>query len=285
MGLLSSIGGALKSGLESFETIVQHPIQSIKTIGNGAAFNELSQKTNSAPLGQQIGNILLSTGTAAAATVAVGAVAGSATATAIASRAATLVPATTKGKIAAAVIAPIAVGAIANNPIKAASAVANTATGLVNFGGNAAELAANPTLENAKTLVKENPVITALAGAGAIAAIGGGVGLAANTVATYMNSKATKENTASTLGSGDAPVATDGSQLGSLVPEKTLSTSENKPVTSETTTISSGTVRRRKRKSMRSVPVVQKVNVVVQNRNSAVGQQAKKYIKRELLYN
>lgn len=290
MGLLSSIGKIATNALKSFETVVQAPIKSIQTIGNQAAFNALSEKVNSAPLTTQIGKIVLNTGTAAAAVVGGGAALGSTTAKSIVSAVAPVVskviPSTTKGKVIAAVAAPVVVGAIANQPTKAIKAAVEAPANLANFGGNVANLAANPSVANLKTLVTENPVIaagTALAGA---AAIGGGIGLAANTVATFANSQATKANTEASVGS-DLPITVVDKSAGFVPSTPATQLAATAPVTPQTNiakSSSTGKVRRQKRKSARSLPSIsQRVNVVVQQNKSS--RTTKNYINREVLLN
>lgn len=100
----------------------------------------------------------------------------------------------TSAKVISIVATPVVVGAVVENP-KIAVEAAKTPSKLANFGSNASALLANPSVDNLKTLVKENPVIaagTALAGA---AVVGGGLGLAANTAATYFNTQSTNKNT------------------------------------------------------------------------------------------
>lgn len=106
--------------------------------------------------------------------------------------ASSLIPASTGGKIAAALAVPVVAGAVMKQPIEAATAAVSLPSGLVNFGGNIAEFASNPSLEGAKNIVKENPLISAGAVAGAVAAVGLG---AATLGASLLNTAATKANT------------------------------------------------------------------------------------------
>jgi hypothetical protein len=291
MGLLSSIGNIAKKATQTFETIVQAPIQSIKTIGNGAAFNALSQKVNAAPLTTQIGKIILNTGTVAAAVIGGGAALGSTTAKSIVASVAPvvskLVPTSTKGKIAAAVVAPIVAGAVINQPAKTISAVASLPGALTNFGGNAANLVADPSLSNAKTLVKENPVVSTLLGVGAVAAVGGGLGLAANTVATFTNSQATKANTAASaeLPTDNLIKVTDRS--GEVPPITSTNNNAPTPQMPQTQKISSGsTTKKRKKAKAKPTNMIQNVRVNVVNQSKSIGQQLnKRYLNRQVLLN
>jgi hypothetical protein len=288
MGLFSAIGNTLLNATKTFETVVQHPIESIKTIGNQTAFNNLSQKTNSAPLINQIGNILLSTGTAAAAVVAGGAALGSTTAraigTSVVGAATKLVPSTTKGKIAAAVIAPVVASAVISNPGGALSTVSKTVNAQIDLG----KTIANPSLNAAEQYLKEHPGASVALGAGALAVVGGGVGLAANTVATYLNSSATRENTNSTSSpdtalNGSLPVDTT-SRLSApevMTSPAAAPTAPQSAIIPQTQTITSSniSVRRKKHyKKLTIAPISQRVNVIVSNRS--VGTTNKTYLNR-----
>jgi hypothetical protein len=284
MGILSSVskflttnpvGKAVTKGLDTFTGVVTNPITAITkgTTASTAAFKAATPIQNAI-------KTVINTGTVAATVVGAGAVAKGGTATLV-NAAKALIPGSTKGKVIAAIAAPVVIGAAINQPAKVAQAALNTPASLANFGGNAANLLANPSLANAKTLVTENPLISTLVGGAAVATIGGGVGLAANTVATYLNSKATKENTLGT--DGGSIVATE-SQM--LAPEMAAS---NTPITAQTETVSQGIPRKksRKKKVSRSIPSInQKVNVIVSNKSSSVGiRSSKKYLNRQLLYN
>lgn len=178
-----------------------------------------------------------------------------------------VIPKSVGGKVVAAVAAPIIVGAVAENPIKAAKAAGKTATGLVNFGGNVAGFAENPSIQGAKDIFKENPVISTLLGGAAIAGIGGGLGLAANTAATFLNTQSTNKNTESgLLGSSDAD----------FLPPMTSSdmvAASQVPVSAETQTISTGSSSRRKKSKKVAEPmkINNKVNVIISNKNYLKG--------------
>lgn len=174
-----------------------------------------------------------------------------------------VIPKSLGGKIAAGVAAPIIVGAVAENPVKAAKAAGKTATGLVNFGGNVASFAEDPSLQGAKDIFKENPVITTLLGGAGVLAVGGGLGLAANTAATFLNTQATNQDTnQGLLGSSDAdflpPVTSQQMVAGSQV-----------PVTAETQNLSTGSSSRRKKskKVVEPMKINNRVQVVIQNKN------------------
>jgi hypothetical protein len=288
MGFLSSLGKIAMNAAESFETIVQHPIASIKTIGNQAAFNTLSQQTNSKPLTTQIGNILLSTGTAAAAVIGGGAALGSTTARSIGgtilSAAAKLIPSTTKGKVIATIAAPVVASAVISNPGGTIRAVKNTVSAQIDLG----KTIANPSLSSAESFLKEHPGASVALGAGGLALVGGGLGLAANTLATFTNSAATRANTAAGSTPDQAvsaalPIDTS-TRLSApevMQPSVSAPTAPTTAITPQTQTItsSSTSVRRKKHyKKLTIAPISQKVNVIVSNR--ATGTQTKTYLNR-----
>lgn len=87
----------------------------------------------------------------------------------------------------------VTAGAIARQPKKATKAILSTPGALTNFGGNLADFAANPTLDNAQSIWKENPVVTSAAVLGAAAVVGKGI---TGLVSSAANTLAIKENTA-----------------------------------------------------------------------------------------
>jgi len=78
-----------------------------------------------------------------------------------------IIPSSTKGKFAAAIIYPTVIGAIAKAPTKSLEIVTSTPSAFANVGGNVADLAQNPSISNVKKLFIENPVITSAAAAAA----------------------------------------------------------------------------------------------------------------------
>lgn len=96
-------------------------------------------------------------------------------------------------KVLAAVATPIAAGAIVSSK-KLQSGIATAPSSLANFGSNIGKLVDKPSIKAAKELITENPVLTGITAAGALAVVGGGIGLAANTIATMRNSSATAKN-------------------------------------------------------------------------------------------
>jgi len=207
MSFFSSIGNIATNALKTFETVVQHPIESAKTIGNQTAFNALSEKTNAAPLTTQIKNILVSTGTVAAAVALPGTATGRSIVAAAGSSIAKVIAANPIKTIVATAAAIPIVSAVVQSP-KLQSGLANAPSNLANFGGNIGKAIENPSIASVTNIVKENPILSTITVGGAALA----AGTAANTVATYLNTRATKTNTESTLDSG-SNVLTEGSTI------------------------------------------------------------------------
>jgi hypothetical protein len=309
MGILSSIGSVLKkaatavvnspvgAGLDALSYTFTHPIKAVEGIATGN-FQKQEAAYFAQPLAKQETQTVISTIGYVGAVLGVGAVSKAASAGTLTSSAKTLavsaIPKTVTGKIAAAVAVPVVLGAVAQNPGQTLGAVASAPGALANFGGNLGNLAANPSIANVETLIKENPVVATAAGAAIVAAVGGGIGLAANTVATFTNSQATKANTAATTGSASDTLApspitvTDRSGEMSTLPYTTATTA-TAPITPSTQKVSSGSsnasTRKRSRAKKSVMPSVkQNVSVIVQNKSSSVGiRQSKKYLNREVL--
>lgn len=292
MGLFDSISNIAKKVV----TAVMPTKAKIENVGAvlNAAFNPFSKDTVVA----NVSNPTLKKSLELVANhpyVSAGVVAGGITAvtnpSSALSAAKTLIPTTTKGKIIAAVAAPIVVGAVAQKPLESAKALISAPSNLANFGGNAANLIASPSVSNLKTLAKENPILTGAAALATAVTVGGGIGLAANTAATFINSQATKANTAASLGgTEDLPVTVvdKSGQFQATPATGGTAIAPSTPITPQTQAVSkSGVVRRRKRKSMRSTPtnISQKVNVVVANKTTTTGISNRRFINREVLLN
>lgn len=298
MGLLSSIGNKVKNSivgkaLDTLSVAVAHPVQTIGAIiSPDKTVKDVATAHFSQPLGKQITETVIG-GAALIGTVAGGAaVAGAARAGTLAPTAISvgksLIPETTKGKVIAAVATPVVVGAVINQPKAVAQAVAETPGNLANFGGNVANLVAEPSKENLKTLVQENPLITAGAGAAAALIVGKGV---ASTVATVSNTMAVKENTKA---SQDTPLPTvaaalpetktsSGAVAAAPVASATPVTPETKPLLATAGGSSTSGTRRKARKSTKPTAINQKVNILINNKSSSVGIANKKFIKEAIL--
>lgn len=178
-------------------------------------------------------------------TVAV--VAGSATAILnapkIISAAKILSPTTVKGKIIAAVAVPVVAGAIIKEPEKTISTIVKAPGELAQFGGDVATFASSPSLESAKEIISESPLISSALAVGGIVAVGKSIIPA---IATSKQTTAIIEQTkaieSATLGSQTNPIIIPGSAVtgttqtleksGIIMPE-TTDISAEKAVTAE----------------------------------------------------
>lgn len=127
------------------------------------------------------------------------------------------------GKVAAVVAAPVVVGAVASNP-KIVNEVAKAPSALANFGSNTANFAANPSIDSAKKIIQQNPIISGALVAGAAVAAGGAVATGVN----YLNTQAIKQNTKQIVAgdtSGYVPAGTDPLELAKML-DKLNSTSK-----------------------------------------------------------
>jgi hypothetical protein len=187
-----------------------------------------------------------------------------------------LIPTTTKGKIIAAVAVPIVGLGILKNPEGAIATAGNVVSSTANFIGNASDVVANPSIAGVVTTVKENPIVSAAAAIGVAGLISGGVGLAANTLATYTNSTATRANTASAADTS-LPVATSTGAASYPQDAVNYSTPVPQGVTGMTATSTTQRRKTRKKTSPQALhqTISQRVNVEV-NQNRVT----KKYLNR-----
>lgn len=238
------------------------------------------------PLKKQVTETVMATVGYVGAVLGGAAIRGAATAGTLAPKAATiaksLIPTTIKGKVIAAVAAPVALGAVINQPAKTLEAVAKTPSALANVGGNIANVIADPSLANAKALITENPVI--VGGAAAAAAIAGAKTiLPAITTSRLIN--ATEEQTEAIEAATAGITVIDKSQQFKTMPY----VPETAPITPKTEAVKEGVTKpstKRKRRSSKAVPqnISQRVNVVVANRAVSTGiRQTHKYLNREIL--
>jgi hypothetical protein len=198
----------------------------------------------------------------------------------VATAAKSLIPTTTKGKLIGTAAALITVPAVIKSP-KLQEAIINTPSSLVNFGSNVGYVIENPTIENAKNIFKENPLIAGGIAAATVAVAGIGLGSAASIAASLASRSATKENTAAIL-------ETSQPQLQTLEqPTQNIISSSEKPVgndllgvpiaSPQTTTIQTGKKRYKKHKVALSPSINNNIQVNIQNRS--IGSENKKYIK------
>lgn len=281
MGLLSSIGKAVSTALDYISAPLAKPVTTLtKGISAGAAEVKAQRETGlTVTQGlKQIGVIAGTTAVAAGAVLAAApaastGAAGAAVRSAVVSTAKAAVPTTTKGKIVAAVAAPVVIGAVVREPAAAAKVVAQAPSQLAQFGGDVAQFATNPSVETAKQIIKESPIISTAAGiaiAGATAAaILPAVSSARQTAAIKEQTEVIKETGVQVVdksqGYFDKPAAND-----NPIPQL--------PQTKE---VSSGTTAtRKKRKSKPKQPQIisQRVNIAIANRNNSGNTSTKRYL-------
>ena len=174
----------------------------------------------------------------------------------------------TRGKVLTVGAAIPVTSFLVSNP-SAIGSIAETPRGLSNLGSNIAEFVKEPSIEKAKNIFKENPVIAGtIAGAAAVGVGAGAVAIGSN----ILNTAATKENTA----------AIEASNAANTIPDYAISpVSQNvtsAPTGLETQTIStsSRSIAKRKKKVIPQ-QIRQSVRVNVINANqSRIGN----YIKR-----
>ena len=281
MGLLSSLYKVVKKPMNVLTTAFVHPIQTISAaVSKEKTVSQVTEAHFEQSLGKQIGQTVLATAGYAAATLTAGAVATKG----IAATAASLIPATIKGKVIAAVAAPVVIGAVAQQPLKAAEAITKAPSSLANVGANVANLVADPSLKNVKTLISENPVLVGgAAAAGAVAAGAGAAGL----VSGYLTRQELEKQTEALERSA---AAAEGAILGEgtgqvLEKEKITATDEGKAITPETTTITTGQKRRRRPTIKEKPSVRQNVRVIVTNRAISTGLRVKneRYLNQRIL--
>lgn len=173
----------------------------------------------------------------------------------------------------------VAVPAVVTNPKlaeKGLEAVAKTPSSLINIGTNIGEFTAEPSLEKAKEIFTENPLI--VGGALAAGVLVAGKGLA-GTAATIMNTQVTKENTQAMA--SPQQIAIPQAQTMEAVPsqqivkEKLIQSDEGIPESSPYSTITTGKRRYKRHKAVTSPSIRNSVRVININNNAVT----KKYLK------
>jgi hypothetical protein len=283
MGILGNLVNKLYTNvLDPFTTVVSHPIKSVQAIVSpNIKFSDVVAKTVAEPKLQQITEAI-TTG------LAVGSVFGAAKAIAtkgVATAAKALIPATTKGKVTAAVAVPVAAGVLTKTS-KPIESIAKVPAQLTAFGADVGSFIDDPTLKNAEKILKENPGVSLAIGAGAVALGAGSIVSGIGAVENIKTRESVKEltNQLSTQPvSTILPTTTETKRVAEVPATTNLAPVSMTPQTPQTQVISSSAVgvRRRKRKSMRSpASINQRVNVIVSNRS--IGTENKTYLKREI---
>jgi len=282
MGLLSSLQKIVATPLVGVGNLIIKGINVFKKddIPTGTVEGALKD-----PVIRGLTNVILGAGAGLAAVAVAPAAASSVAAAggtkAVIQKAATsLIPSTTKGKVIAAVAAPVVIGAVAKEPVKSFKAAVQAPSELAQFGGDIATFAANPSLESAKQIVKESPIISAAAG---LLVAGGAIKTIAPAIATIKQTEAIKEQTTAIQGA----TASIGQPQGITVTDLSKVQTPLTPVMPQTSQVSSATPTRKRRKGVKKAvlpSINQSVRVNVINSSKSVGiSQTKRYLNRQLL--
>jgi len=180
---------------------------------------------------------------------------------------ATLGAKTPTGKLLGGATTIATTGALIKEPVATIKAPFQLTSSLFNVGGNVATLATDPSLENAKTLFSENPLLVGSAAAVGALAVGKGALMTAAAVKTLSGSEEVTINT----GESVTPTTKDG--------QKPLGV--DAPIYPETTNVTTGKARRRRKAKKVVTPTTIRQNVLVQVSNRAVGTKTANYLKRE----
>jgi hypothetical protein len=289
MGLLNSIADIAKKVVTAVVP-TKAKIENVGAVLN-AAFNPFSKDTVVANVSNPVLKTTLET-VANHPYVSTALVAGGVTAvsnpTAALNVAKALVPTTTKGKIIAAVAAPVAAGVVLSAPSQSAKAIISTPSALVNVGQNIGTFAVNPSVENLKNIYKENPAVATVATSAGLIAIGSAVVPAvSNAISNQLTRSEISKQT--DVFKEQLEVSKQSLNLpATVVPKNT--TSSDIPVTPATQTVTAkpliattggrvSTTRKRYKKK-EPTRISQRVNVIVSNRSSSIGM--KGYLNRRI---
>lgn len=301
MGLLSNLGNAIKKtaaavvrspvgkALDIAATSFVHPIQTIGAIISPTkTVSDLVKTQKAKPLKKQITETVLTTAGYGVTVV------GSGVALA-ASKAGTIVPTAVKAftslspkqKVITALAAPVVVGAVIQQPKEIAQAVASTPASLANFGGNIAELVASPSIEKAKDIYKENPILT---GAAATAAAFLTAKTIAPAVGNIIQTQAIKEQTEVIKDVSKPTIIKEPVVSKDTTPALTTATTNAAPITPITAktqpiyaTTGTVTKKRSKKRSPKITNISQRTNVILQNKVSNIAN--RRYLNKRLLTN
>jgi len=238
-------------------------------------------KTVAEPKAQQIGEVITTGLTVGSVFGAVKSIATKGIAKAVTA----VIPSTTKGKVKAAIAVPAGISAVASNP-KILSEAASIPSKSAAFGADVGRFTADPSLESALNIVQENPLISGLVAGGAVL---GGAGAIISGVGALENVRTRESVVDLTSALQNSPSSNLPSDSGAAAKPVQTSTEPFAPSTAVTpaTAKLSATSTKKSKSSRKSTPSVinQKVNVIVQNKNTSAGirSQTKNYIKEPLL--
>lgn len=293
MGLLGNLVNKLYTNvLDPFTTVVSHPIKSIQAaIDPNIKFKDVVAQTVAEPKGQQVVEAI-STG------LALGSVFGAAKAVVtkgVTAAASALIPSTTKGKIIAggSTLLGAAVLTETKKPLKTISEIPSN---IGSFGSNVGKFIEDPSIAAAEKILKENPGTVIAIGAGAAALGAGslitGLGAIENIQTRESVKDLTKELKNDLAGtpttSNLVPTTPQKISLVDTTPSQTNNAAlvPTSPPTAQTQQLTTTKKKTPSRKVKKQTPinVNQRVNVLVQNKNSSIGikNQSKNYLKRSV---
>lgn len=250
----------LGKAMDTFSAAFSSPVSTIKAITTKKTFAEVTKEHFEKPLATQISKTVVSTAMYAGAVYGAGVIATKG----VVAATATLIPATLKGKVIAAVAVPFAAAYIVKKPeiIETLAEVPATAW-------EAGGIAAEPTLKEGLEFVKEHPYMTAAALAAALA----GAGYGAVMIGRILG-KVKKDKPVEIIATPDQ-----------LISEKPIGIEGETPITPETTTITTGKKPYKRRRAKKTPSVRQYVRVNIMNRpvNTGMRISNKRYISPELL--
>jgi hypothetical protein len=262
--------------MDTLTTAFVHPIKTVTAIVSPTkTVAQVTKEHFAQPLSKQLTETVLTTAGYAGAVLGAGAVASKG----LLASAQALIPATTKGKIIASIVAPVALGAVIKTP-STLGKVAELPAELGQFGGDVSTFIAEPSLASAKEILKESPIISATLGAVGLVAVGTGV---ANVVSGVLTRKEMEEQTA--IFQEQADLMAQG-QSGQLIKEKSLGSGGIAP-TQETQDLTPSRKRRKSRTAKKTPSVMQSVrlNIINNNKNAYSVQRIKERYINEPLYN
>jgi hypothetical protein len=283
MGLLSSISKTVKKVVSTAKTTTIKALDTglalfaapITTLTKGKTAGLKEVKTMGAV--ERTAKILGTTAVAAGAVLAGGTVAGRAVAT-------KLIPTTTKGKVIAAVAAPIAIGAISKSPREVSEVIIKAPVELAEFGQGIAGVVTEPSVQSVKELVTDSPLLTATT---AIAA-GLVVGKVAAPVVGGLITKSAIEDIKLESPAAVTPIVSPTTPPVAAIPASAPVKQEGltpmaAPITPELVNVKATTTKRKKRQAKKQVKssISQRVNVIVSSRSS--GTTTKNYLSRGVL--
>lgn len=272
MGLLSSIKSAATKILDTVVTTYSKPLAVAKAVVSPkTTVKEVVAEFRAQPIETQKKGVIKAAAGYSAALVGAAVAAIPAAAAVVVTAAKAVIPATAKGKVIAAVAAPVVVGAVVREPAKAIETAIKAPSELAQFGGDVASFAVNPSLESAKQVITESPIISA--GVGLLAA-GAAVKGIAPAIASIKQTEAIQEQTAAIL------ATTPAIESKTAIAPQTPITPATQPLIA---TAGSGTSTTRKRRYTKAKPqqISQRVNIIMQNKVTSTG--TKNYLNKRLL--